>query len=221
MAFASDTFAGTFGTNLETYSGSWSKQTGHSATAQIGQDNLSVITTAVSYAAYQHSASPASADYSVFADVTQENSGTTGIAGPSGRMSTSADTYYAFLQLQVFGGGTGFDEARLYKWVAGTQTQIGSAVSNNLADSTPAQFELRMSGTTIKGFINGVEKISITDSDISGAGKAGIVCVDTRVTGVSDRLRLENWSAVDATAAFQPCWAVNSNKLIQPGVAIA
>ena len=199
MAFASDNFAGTFGTNLETYNASWSKQNGHTATAQIGQNNASVITTAVTYAAYQYNATPASADYSVFADVTQENSGTTGIAGPTGRMAAAADTFYAFLQLQVFAGGT--DEARLYKWVAGSQTQVGSGVTSNLSNSTPKQFELRMSGTTIKGFIDGVEQISSTDSDISGAGKPGLVCVDTRVTGVSDRLRLSNWSAVDAAGS--------------------
>lgn len=217
MAFASDTFAGTFGTNLETYSASWSKQTGHSGTAQIGQDNASVITTAVTYVVYQHSASPAGADYSVFADVTQENSGVTGFAGPTGRNAAAADTYYAFIQLNDR------DECRLYKWVAGTQTQIGTSSTVNLANSTPAQFELRMSGSSISGYVDGVAKCSspVTDTAISAAGKAGLLCIDTRVTGLSDRLRLENWSAVDATASFQSCWAINSNQLIQPGVAIA
>lgn len=198
MAFASDNFAGTFGTNLETYNASWSKQTGHSGTAQIGQNNASVITTAVTYVVYQYAASPASADYSVFADVTQENSGTTGFAGPTGRNAAAADTYYAFFQLNDR------DECRLYKWVAGTQTQLGTSSTINLANSTPAQFELRMSGSSISGYVDGVAKCSspVTDTAISGAGVPGLLCIDTRLTGVSDRLRLSNWSAVDAATGL-------------------
>lgn len=197
MAFASDNFAGTFGTNLETYNSAWSKQNGHTATAQIGQNNASVITTAVTFAVYQNSGSPASANYSVFGDVTQVNSGTTGYAGVTGRNEAAADTFYAWFQTNST------DKARLYKFVAGVQTQLGTDATLNLADNTPAQFELRMSGSSISGYIDGSLSVGPqTDTAITGAGKAGIILSDTRVIGVSDRLRLSNWSGVDAATGL-------------------
>lgn len=197
MAFASDTFAGTFATELSAYSASWSKQTGFSNNALIGENNASVITTAGTYAVYQHSGSPAGANYSVFVDITQNSSNTAGIdAGPAGRMQAAADTFYCALQMQTP------DEIRLYKCVSGSFTQLGSGVANNLSTGVPQEVELRMNGTTISVHLDGgAAVISVTDSAISTAGKAGIITQASRTTGGPDDLRISNFVAEDAAAS--------------------
>jgi hypothetical protein len=59
---------------------------------------------------------------------------------------------------------------QLYKKVSGTWTALGSAITVAINSVV----KLSVNGTAIKVYDDGVEVISVTDSDISAAGKAGL-----------------------------------------------
>lgn len=196
MSFASDNFAGTGATELAAYNAAWSKQTSFATSAVIGIDGQYFnAATAGAYAVYQHSASPASADYSVFGDVKRIGGTATPQMGVAGRMQSGAGTFYSSIHFHSL------NSTRLYVWVAGTPTQIGSSYSNTLTTGVAQTHELRMTGSTIELYIDGVQRISAADSTITTAGKAGIIGRDMRDSGVADTGSIDNWSAVDAVSA--------------------
>ena len=64
---------------------------------------------------------------------------------------------------------------QLYKFVAGSATQLGSNYDITGvwgSDGVSATITLDMVGTTIRALIDDVEHISVTDSDVTAAGYA-------------------------------------------------
>lgn len=124
---------------------------------------------------WRSSAIPSSADYSVSA-VLHYKSAVAGLAGVIGRMTHAAGAfdpdygngYYAMWS----GYLTGWT---LYKRINGTYTQLGSTSSATLTANTDYTIELVMSGTSIEVFVDGVSKISVTDSTITAAGGIGVI----------------------------------------------
>lgn len=117
---------------------------------------------------YYNNATPPSADYYVEATIQHNGAGaSTSLTGVCGRLATGASTMY----MAYYNPGTAV--WLLEKLVAGTNTQLGS-YSTTLAVLTSAVVKLEMIGTAIKVFIDGVERISVTDSSITAAGFAGI-----------------------------------------------
>jgi hypothetical protein len=134
-----------------------------------------------------YSGTPASADYSVTADIVIKSSaGSTGVAG---RISTTALTmYYAYIE-QVTG------KVVLAKKINGATTSLG--VSSSTYGIGTVSLTLDMVGTTIRALINGVAVASATDSSITAAGKAGI-----RAPAISDTTtgkHLDNFVATDTS----------------------
>ena len=198
MSFASDTFTGTPATELSAYNSNWSKQSGFTVDAFIGPDSgtYAIVASPSSYGVYVRSESPASADYSVFCDVTRRAvASEVPQMGIVGRAQAGAGTFYAFFHFD------NANETRLYKCVAGSFTQLGSGYSLTLTTGVAVNLELRMAGSSIKGFVNGVERVAVTDTSITGAGKAGIIGHKMRVTGVQDTGQIDNFSAVNAASA--------------------
>lgn len=194
--FASATFAGATATELSVVDANWSKQTGWANDIITGVGGGYVIrNNNVSAAVYQHSGSPASANYTVAADIAVLNANVAiPQCGVCARMQSGADTFYFLL----WGEGTG--NIRLFSRVAGTNTQLGSSYSYTLT-TTPAQLRLRADGDQISGELNGATIIGpVTDTSITTAGKAGIYLFDNRQTGVSDATSLDNFSADDIGA---------------------
>ena len=194
MSFATDTFTGSAGTELSAHSGVWSKQSGYTQNGLIGNDGQYAYHAGTAgYAVYQHSGSPASADYSVFASIFRK-AGTPGATGPQmgpcGRMQAGAGTLYAALYEH---GNTRYS---LYRFNATAPTLLGTRWTHTLT-TTPETVELRMSGNDISVYIDGVLRIGpVTDgSPITTAGKAGIVLFDMRPTGVNDTGGLDNFDA--------------------------
>ncbi len=83
----------------------------------------------------------------------------------------------------------------MYKRVAGTWTSIGTASFTQLADNTVSPFFIAkmtfsVVGTTLTGKVDGVTKLTVTDSSLSSTGSAGIglgrtvVSTDDGGTGV-------------------------------------
>lgn len=119
--------------------------------------------------------------------------------GPLTRFSSSANTCYQF---RVRRDASNY---RLFKYVSGTATQIGSTVSETLP-SLPFTARLSSSSGNVHTCeINGVTKLSQTDSSITGNTRAGVMTFD-----VGGAVTLDNFSAADITAAtaslvyFQP-----------------
>ncbi len=112
---------------------------------------------------------PAGADYSVEAGLFCASVvGSVRSAGPAARVSTSADTSYQLYWVT----NTGFS---LVKRVAITETVLGTyALVGTVGQEVKAT--ISAVGTAIKGFVNGVERISATDSAITAAGRAGFRC---------------------------------------------
>jgi hypothetical protein len=65
---------------------------------------------------------------------------------------------------------SGFGNSQLYKKVAGTWSTLGGS----FAVANGSVVKLSVNGSAIKVYDDGAEAVSVTDSDISAAGKAGI-----------------------------------------------
>ena len=86
---------------------------------------------------------------------------------------------------------------QLYKKVAGTWSTLGSAVTI----ATGSVVKLSVNGSAIKVYDDGVEVISVTDSSISAAGKAGLGVGGGAelVTSTDDANGSSEWDAFSIT----------------------
>jgi hypothetical protein len=187
--FASATFGGTQFTELSVADPNFSKQFGYTENLILGAGGAYVISNSnVGAGVYQHSGTPASADYTVAADITKL-SGNTGNnrMGVCGRMQAGVRTMYFALYSHDLGN------IRLLKDVAGTTTTLGTYTFT--LTGTPARLLLRMAGNQISVELNGTQVIApVTDTSITTAGKAGIYAFETRQTGVADAGSIDNFS---------------------------
>lgn len=189
---AADAFGGTPGDELSVYNASWTKVTGNTGDAVLTAANR-LRASSTTAAAYYHSATPPSADYEVTADWYYANSAGTPAAGVIGRCDTGANTFYSARIFEV----SSVPVLQLVKLVAGTQTQLGSNVAITTVAGNTYPIKLRMSGTTIEAYFNGAGSpdISVTDSSITAAGKAGVRFGNTSTPSDAATYHLDNWSA--------------------------
>src|SRR5574343_575856 len=182
---ANDSFTDANGTALTAHTSdsghSWSLGSGGSGTNTI-QSNA-VASNGSSRGWYRSGWAPSSADYDVSLTVT--GTGGSYHGGPAARMSASDRTYYAVNWENV--------QWRLIKWVGGTYTSLASSYSGDSPVGASVVVKLSVSGSTIKVFIAGVERYSVTDASITAAGSAGLEAADTAGN-------YDNW-AVDAVVA--------------------
>lgn len=144
---------------------------------------------------YYCSPSPGSADYTVEMDVSSTSVdvslGTSGV-GVMGRVNTAAATgYIAYVDRTT---------VYIYKIVAGTYTSLGSAAWSP-SSSTAYRLRLEMIGTAIKAYIDGTLKVSVTDSSITAAGKAGLYAFSIYAGSDTRTWRGDNFAASDALTA--------------------
>jgi len=186
------TFTGTQFTELAAFDANFSKQTGYTQDGILGAGGTYAIQNGgVGPACYQYAATPPSANYSVWADIAKL-SGSTGSGprmGVAGRMASGAETFYFALYSHDA------TNVRLFKLVAGTQTQLGSSYTYTLT-GTAAKLELVMDGSSISVKLNDSTVIGpVTDAAITAAGRAGVYLFDMRETGVADSGSLDNFDA--------------------------
>jgi hypothetical protein len=187
-AFASDVFTDVAGTTLGGHDANWLLITSYAISCKT--NGSAVYPTAFGNSAYRYAATPPAADYSVSLDVVLQSGTGPVLGGPIGRASSSAATFY-HAQYNVSAGAW-----RLWKSVAGTFTQLGSDVSQSLTTGTPYRCKLEMIGTAIKLYVDGVQKISVTDSSISAAGYPGLrMGQSAGSVGGTTGLQLDNFSA--------------------------
>lgn len=167
--FVNDTFTDTSATALSSHIGetgaTWTKHPSHpSGSAVISNANRSRYATTTT-TCYYASGAPASAEYDVTVDlVTITNSGRQGVVG---RVDTSADTMYLARYDQ---NNTRWE---ILKVVTGTATSLGTYTQTLTASQVYAlKFEIR--DATKKLYVDGVERISTADNEITGAGRVGL-----------------------------------------------
>lgn len=168
---SSDSFTGTNGlaitTNTHTLDtgGFWSEHTSYGPGDFIFASNR-IRSSDANTGCYYSTATPASADYYVETVLYQSDVIVAGM-GPAGRINTAANTMY----LTRYNSTPG--EWQLLKLVAGTPTTLGTYTAST-SNGVSYTVRLSMVGTAIKVYLGGSEVISVTDSDIVAAGKAGI-----------------------------------------------
>lgn len=122
----------------------------------------------------------AECDYTIYSDILG--------AGITVRQSTSDLT--AYVTRYEYG------QYILAKFVAGSYTQISSwAISH----SGTHKLRLTATGTTIAVAVDGVTRISVTDSSITAAGKAGLASAGANDVGSGKHI--DNFVAIDGAAA--------------------
>jgi lysophospholipase L1-like esterase len=181
--FLLDNFVGTNGTNITAHSpdtgGSWAVQSGFSpATPSKIQTNRLYTTT--SSGVYANGATPPSADYYVEAVLFKVSTVAADNVGVAARMQSGATTLYFARWSETAAGW------QLFKTVAGASTQLGSTSSGTFAVSASHTLRLTCSGSTISASLDGSQIISVTDTDISTAGFAGVRAATTQssATGI-------------------------------------
>lgn len=203
--FASTNFNGTATTELSAFDASFVKHpTSGSGIAQISNANRLRHGSDVQEARYYHSATPPSADYSVSVDIVKIGSGG-GSPAVCGRMHpTTTDYYWARYATslgawQLFVTTTGF-----------SAEQIGSDYTQTLTAGQTYRLTLEMSGNTISLKVDGVTRVTATNTRISSSfvGKAGLrdantAGSDTNYTMV-DNFSADTLGGADGTGTGAP-----------------
>jgi hypothetical protein len=124
---------------------------------------------------YLRTDTPPGAEYSVQGELYPMAASTTARNGVVGRADELADTYYLARY------DTTTNVWQLYKFVAGTPTLLGSSAST-AAVATRYMVRLEIKDATKKLFVNGMERISSADNEITAAGKFGVRFQDAAAT---------------------------------------
>lgn len=184
--FAADNFTGSANSDLSGRTSSsghtWTRHPSYTGQLRLNAGGNAVTTGNSSTDLCTIGATPTNADYSVAVTATTLASG---VFGPVGRADTTANTFYHFRR-----SGTAY---QLFKFVAGTATQIGTGGTPTAGDV----LELDLNGTDITGKVNGTSLLTAADSAITAAGRAGIR------GGSATGWVADDFSADEATAAAE------------------
>lgn len=193
--FATETFDGVEDTELSAHNAAWSKAFGVTQNCQIANNRLrGTVAAATGSHGYVHSGTPASADYSVSADIVMV-SAVGNEVGVIGRCAADASTMYHARHT----GSTG--TIQLFKFVAGTSTQLGTGITHALTAGTSVNLRLEMIGSTISVYRDGnaTPIISVTDTAIAAAGKAGVRLRCVATPSDTAGLHIDNFVAEDTS----------------------
>jgi hypothetical protein len=120
-----------------------------------------------------------------------DNLTSTIVLGVCCRYATLTDTCYMAQAVPIL------DIVRLYKVESGVLEQIGSNTAHDFAANTDYTLKVQAVGTTIKVFVDGVEKMSETDGDIATGLRGGVAIYDDTST---DDGTINNFEYGDVTA---------------------
>ena len=115
------------------------------------------------------------------------------IAPIARKNSTATKTFYMFETRRVDVPATNVHQ--LYKAVSATYTQLGSDVPDDVVVGEVVR--ISCDGSSIEGLLDGVSKIIVTDTAITGNLRGGIFGFNNGDTNVID---VDNWSAADIGA---------------------
>lgn len=192
MAFAAEDFSGTPGTNLQTHNPNWvrySSSNGNGTLTPAGR----VRGSASGILLYYHAASPASADYSVSADIYRASTEASARTCVTARQVTGSMTCYT-------AGIDGDGGIWLSRLVSGSETQLAKA-THTFPQGETRRVRLACLGSAIKVYVDAspTPVISVTDATITAAGKAGlrIGYFGSAAPTDSTCMHLDAWEAAD------------------------
>lgn len=152
---------------------------------------------------YYSSATPASAEYDVTISLYARSLSVVNkslIIG--GRYSTSANTGYQLFMQVINSSRIDFT---LYKFNAGSPTQLGSTYSlTSVADGNSYTVKLELNDAAKKVYIDGVERISSSNNDITTAGSVVVGIPNASATAGLDVDSLTAGRAISEVAATLP-----------------
>lgn len=198
MPFVNDSFTDTNGVLLQNHTGevgaTWTRHTSYTVNSEI-QANRAEASGNTS--AYHASGTPATAEYDVSATVNFDLGGSDILAGVTGRMSTSVNTFYWAVHQS-----NGANQWVLYKVEAGSFISLGTWAENPGTGAT-RRVKLEIRTAAKKLYVATVERISSADDAITAAGLAGL-----RFQGPDNLNKsLEDFDASDvAGATGNPGW---------------
>jgi hypothetical protein len=168
----SDTFTDSAGALLANHSGdlgaTWSGYGTNSGAAVVTDQNR--VRRGVSgQAMYYASSVPASANYSVEADVHVKSLLSSDAVGVIGRASTSAETYY----VARYRVATGVAQWELLRVVNATATTLAT-YAQTLTTGSTYRLKLDMQGSTITLLVDGAPRFSVSDPGITSPGRGGL-----------------------------------------------
>lgn len=133
-----------------------------------------------------HGTAISSADYSVDATIKVMTDDNNSMLGVIARAKSSEETYYGARYNTVI------NKWQLFKSVFGTITTLGTDYSQTFSNGDAPVVKLTVAGTSLTLVVDGVSRVTATDSDITDAGYAGISGAGgvTNSTG----LHLDTWA---------------------------
>jgi hypothetical protein len=195
LPFVSDTFTGADGTALTSHTGetgaTWTRHTSYAAftVPNIQGNRLAPNDGGNNNCVVYPSGSPGTADCQVQGDFWFSGTKALGLSLVL-RLDVAADTFYWFRH------NPSTNNWELIKRVAGANTTLGTFNDTGFTTGVTRVGKLSAVGTAIKCYVDGTQQISVTDSAISSAGKAGVLAQGDSSAG---RIRLDNFTADDLT----------------------
>ncbi len=169
-----DSFTGTAGTLLSSHTpeagGGWTKWQQDNATVVLSDANRA-RRNGVGGISYLATATPSSPDYQVTADVYVKSLIDEDDAGVVGRFDTGNTNGSGTRYIARYSEPNGYWELR--KDVNGSGALLGSWSDTPNVGQTYS-VTLDMKGSTIRMLVDGVERVSVTDTSITAAGRGGI-----------------------------------------------
>jgi hypothetical protein len=223
-ALSADDFTDAAGTVLTSHTGelgaTWTEHPGQGTTGVVSSEGR-LRRSGSQGALYYTSATPSSANYLVEADVHVKSILANDVAGIVGRFDTASAAGAGTNYLARYDVPSGSWQLR--KNTATGGTALG-AYAQTLTAGQTYRLGLQVSGSTIKMFVDGVERASATDTEITAAGRGGVrlgpgTAVPTNTAGLHmDNFRITSLTttASDAQGANNGTY-INGPRLNQPG----
>jgi hypothetical protein len=207
--YVSDTFTDASTTALASHTGgtgaTWAKNTGVTGDIVISSSNAARMNSTGDVADYYASGSPASADYSVTADfVCKTPPGGSSYFWLTGRSTTSGQNYYSVTY-----------DGDLSTWFL-TAPSAGNIASYAQVISSGVTYSVRleMIGTAIAMYIDGVNRGSATNSELSSTGKGGFGSYTVITNFDTEGIHWDNFTVTDTSSG------TTSNGLLLRGVSL-
>ncbi len=203
MAFLNDLFTGSAGTAITAHTpdtgGAWALYavipyaSGNAQLTGAGSLRMGTNANTIAY----NAAVPVNADYDVVAVVKAESILADTEAGVVGRFHTSGGLNFYMARYDTFSGTW-----TMLKYVNGSYGgMLGSGYAQSLTPGQSYTLTLRMVGSAISLLVDGVTRISVTDTGVTAKGSAGVAFGGSG-TGPTDStgLHLASVTATDAVA---------------------
>lgn len=198
----SDSFTGSDGTELFSYNSVWDNHPSFSPDLVISNANRCRTTGSSGTArCYRMATDPGADAYDVYCNIrfVTYDTATGQAIGPAGRIDTSANTMYFARHNPVAG------QWQLFKTVAGVSTSLGTYSQTFSAGDEPlAKLTLRTSGNTVELLVDGVSRITSTDTAITARGLGGIREGSGQPGGNSVQVHVDNFVIENALTTGQP-----------------